>query len=117
MPYAKFTPEGIPFHIIPKPQDGYDPLPEGMTADQASVLMLVMGEWVKRPPPPPPTDEEISAQVEALRLVQIEADAIAEGERQERIGRQCLPLLISRQLGEITQAQFAERVAQITSEA
>ncbi len=116
MLYAKFTPEGIPGHIIDRPQDGYDALPKGMTVLQAAALMLVNGEWVKRPPPPPPTVEELAAMAEAQRLADIEAAAVAAAEREERIERRCIRLLIQRQLGQLTQTQFAAAVAAIRAE-
>jgi uncharacterized small protein (DUF1192 family) len=65
MLYAKINDEGVPFHIISKPQEGYVLLPEGMTADQAAKLMVVAGEWVKRPPPPKPSAEEMAFRAEA----------------------------------------------------
>lgn len=70
MLYAKFTPDGIPSHIVNDPRDGYEPLPDGMSImDAAAHMRAPDGTWHKRPPPPEPSPEAVEAQ----RVAQIEA--------------------------------------------
>ncbi len=116
MLYAKFTPEGIPGHIIDHAQDGYDPLPEGMTVEQAAALMLVKGAWVARPVPRPATQEELAAIAAAAQEAAEQAAAAAEAVREQEIARRAGPDMLLRSIGKITIAELTARVAAIRVE-
>jgi hypothetical protein len=116
MLYAKFTPEGIPGHIIDQPQDGYHPLPDGMSVERAAALMLVDGAWVARPLPSPPTPEELAAIAAAAQEAVDLANAEAEARREQEIARRAGPDMLLRSIGKITIAELSARVAAIRAE-
>lgn len=71
------------------------------------------GDWVRRDPPPPPTEKEIADQEAQRAAIRKEEQARRAEEREERFEKRAIGLLIKRVGGEITQAQFNTRIADL----
>ena len=116
MLYAKFTPDGIPGHIITQAREGYEVLPSEMTIAQAAVSMLVDTpdgrNWMPRPPVQiiPPTEQELAAQAEAERE---SAELVRDQAVREALTKYADPLFFKWQRDEGTRSEWLQRIVEI----
>lgn len=108
-----FEEGGIPAWIGEEPREGAEAIKGVDLMFLAQHRRTPDGEWVRRDPPPPPTEKELAYQEAQRDAVRKEDQARRAEEREERFEKRAIDLLIKRVGGEITQAQFNTRIADL----